>query len=636
MTDRYESMLPGLAKHAERHPRLYRAQVAALAMLGYGLLLGTLLLLIAAAVLTMVASSREDDAAAWALGVVLMGMILTLGEALWIHIPPPRGLVLKRTEAPALWAEIERIRQELRAPAPHQVLISDEMNASVEQVPRFGILGFYRTYITIGLPLAAALTPDEFRAVLAHEYGHLAGAHSRFGVWIYRVRATWTQLLEVLWERRSVTLLVFRAFVRWYAPLLEAYSTVLRRAHEFEADRIADRVAGAAANAAALCRLAVASRFLAEVFWPALSREVRDRPQAPADVFRRLLDQAPGAAAHPDASRWLAENAGQTTEPWDSHPSLTDRLTALGATPAPPAPPAAPAGPSGAHAFFGEHAAPLADRLGRRWADTMQFNWRKDHDEHVQMVQRLASLEARGGEQPLEPAEARERIQLTVQLHGATVAMPLIRDFLASGQADSGVHLVLGRAMLEQGDENGLRHLEQAMELDRGTTEEACAAAVAYLESHGRPAEAQAFHQRASAYLDVVQRASEERDPRNLNFRDTFLPHGLGEADARALSTHLSTVRGLRRALLARKQVSVMPETPCWVMVLDPVWKPGDMESGYNPSAHLGERVRKSVQLPGTLIIVEIVENGWALEKVIAAVPGAELFSRASARAGAR
>jgi hypothetical protein len=55
MHDRYERMLPRLAEHARRHPRLYRAKVGALAMLGYGLLLGVLALLVGATVFVVVA-----------------------------------------------------------------------------------------------------------------------------------------------------------------------------------------------------------------------------------------------------------------------------------------------------------------------------------------------------------------------------------------------------------------------------------------------------------------------------------------------------------------------------------------------------------------------------------------------------
>jgi Zn-dependent protease with chaperone function len=635
MQDRYESMLPRLAEYAKRHPGRYHARVVALAMLGYGVLLGTLLLLTAVAVVVIVASFRAGVGQAWKLAVPLLVLIGVLLEAMWIQINPPRGLVLKRTEAPALWAEIERIRKELGAPAPHQVLISDEMNASVQQVPRLGLLGFYRTYLTIGLPLAASLTPDEFRALLAHEYGHVAGKHGRLGVWIYRVQQTWTEVLSELNDQRHPALIVFRAFVRWYAPYYEAYTAVLRRAHEFDADRDAARVAGSGAAASLLCRLGVASRFESDEFWPVVLRGIEERPQAPADVFRRLLDEAPAAAGHPSAPAWLAQRVALETAPWDSHPSLADRLAALGAAPELPA---GPARPSGAEAFFGEHAAPLADRLSRRWADTMQYNWRQMHDEHLERTRRLAALEAQHAEQPLPPPQARERILLTMQVHGATVAMPLMRDFLDAEQDDAGVHYLLGQSLLNDGDEAGLRHLERAMTLDRMTTESACEMAAGFLHARGRGGEADAFARRAREHGEVLDRASAERAPERLSPRDRFLPHGLTDQDAQALRTFLSTVRGLKRALLARKQVEQFPETPCFVLVVVPVWRPGEVEDAPNPSDGLAERLFNSLTMPGTLMVATVVDrSGRRLEKAIEEVPGAELYSRAgAARAGVR
>lgn len=128
-----------------------------------------------------------------------------------------------------------------------------------------------------------------------------------------------------------------------------------------------------------------------------------------------------------------------------------------------------------------------------------------------------------------------------------------------------------------------------------------------------------------------------ERDARNLSHKDFFLPHGLTVEQAQGLSTHLSTVRGLKRALLVRKQVTVLPDTPCWVLAVEPVWKPGEVEGGHNPSDKLAERVLGSVSLPGTLIVATLGGESRALEKAIVQVPGAELFSRAgAARAGAR
>ena len=92
------------------------------------------------------------------------------------------------------------------------------------------MFGWLNNYLVLGLPLLRALSPAEFRAVLAHEFGHLSGKHGRFSGWIYRVRQTWIQILVSVHQERSYASFLFEPFLEWYAPYLNAYSFVLARA----------------------------------------------------------------------------------------------------------------------------------------------------------------------------------------------------------------------------------------------------------------------------------------------------------------------------------------------------------------------------------------------------------------------
>jgi len=624
----HEAMLPRLAQFAARHPRLYRARVLALAVLGYGLILALLIFLVAALVLTAVGAFRTGEPALIKLAVPLLVFIGVLVDALNVEIRPPKGIVLGRNEAPALWAEIEQVRRTMRAPALYQVLVDGELNASVMQVPRLGMMGFYRTYLTIGLPLAASLTPDEFRSILAHELRHVSGKHGRLGVWIYRVQATWTEVLSDLEQSRHWTRGLFRAFVRWYAPFFDAYTAVLRRAHEFDADRAAAGVASTGTAAAALCRVHLAAAYLETVFWPASFADVGARPTAPEDVYRRLLAVAPGAARHADAAAWLEREAGRTTEPWDTHPSLADRLASLGARAALPAAP----GETAATSFFGQHLERIADRLGRRWWDATQFTWSKQHQEHQAMRARLAALEARAASQPLPAVQARERILLTVELHGQTVAMPLMRDFLDAGQHDPAIHFLMGRTLLEEGDEAGLRHLDRAMELDADVTPAACALAAGFLESRGRAEEAHASRQRNEAYLLTLEHARGERSVSSLTDRDRFLPHGLTAEQAAAVAARIAGIHAVSRALLVRKEVMLRADTPCYVLGVET--RPDEI--GQLSPEQLTRQLLSAVSLPGTVLLVDLVHMGW-LSRAAGKIPGAEVYRRGSpARALAR
>src|SRR5262245_16073364 len=81
-----------------------------------------------------------------------------------------------------LFALLDSVQRAARAPRIHRVLIGPALNAGVAAVPRLGVFCWNRYYLTIGLPLIQSVSESEFTAVIAHEFGHLAGRSSWFAV----------------------------------------------------------------------------------------------------------------------------------------------------------------------------------------------------------------------------------------------------------------------------------------------------------------------------------------------------------------------------------------------------------------------------------------------------------------------
>lgn len=89
------------------------------------------------------------------------------------------------------------------------------------------------------------------------EFGHLSSRSSRFSAWVYRVRKTWAQVWKGLEDERLGSG-VLRWFLHWYGPYFGAYSFVLARAQEYEADRCSVTLCGkdaAARTHANQCRI---------------------------------------------------------------------------------------------------------------------------------------------------------------------------------------------------------------------------------------------------------------------------------------------------------------------------------------------------------------------------------------------
>ena len=123
------------------------------------------------------------------------------------------------------------------------------------QRPRVSVLWWYENSLVLGLPLMAGLPRAQFRAILAHELAHASRYHGRFGSWIYRLRTTWDSVLSYVTEERHWTRVLLDVFLKHYVPYFDAYSFVLIRNHELEADRAAVELAGRDAHGQALVAL---------------------------------------------------------------------------------------------------------------------------------------------------------------------------------------------------------------------------------------------------------------------------------------------------------------------------------------------------------------------------------------------
>ena len=198
---RWQELVRRLEPQARANPTAYRRKVVLLALLGYAFIGGLVLALFALAVLTVVIA-LASSAVLLKLLIPIGVLIFVVARALYVKFEPPDGVPLSRRQAPDLFRMVDEVRQRIQGPRVHEIRLDGETNASVVQVPRLGGLFGSRNYLVLGLPFFGALNADEFRAVVAHELGHLSRAHGRFGAFVYRVRMTWIRLLEGFEARR--------------------------------------------------------------------------------------------------------------------------------------------------------------------------------------------------------------------------------------------------------------------------------------------------------------------------------------------------------------------------------------------------------------------------------------------------
>jgi Zn-dependent protease with chaperone function len=255
-----------------------------------------------------------------------LGCIVGAGAVLWAIVPrpdkfEPPGPRLTRAGAPVLFSLIEEIARTTEQTPPVEVYLLNDVNAFVTQ--RGGVMGFgSRRVMGVGLPLLAHLSPAELAAVIAHEFGHYVSGDVELGPWIYKTRAAIGRSIAATDETWVGA--PFRA----YALLFLKTTLAVSREQEFVADRTAARIAGSAAAASALGRVAA----LAPAYAAYLTSEVRPLVQSGflppvAAGFNQYLQQPRVSALMetPPAEHDALEEDGS----FDTHPPMKDRIAAL-------------------------------------------------------------------------------------------------------------------------------------------------------------------------------------------------------------------------------------------------------------------------------------------------------------------
>ena len=636
---RYEAMIRQLTEYARREPGRYRARVALLAALGYAyivLVLAVLLALLAGIAAALI--TGHVNAVTVKLGFFLAVLVWIILRSLWVTIPPPQGIPLSREGVPALFGMLDRATGALKAPRFHHVLLTDDFNAAVQQVPRLGVFGWQVNYLVLGLPLMAALSPRQFEAVVAHEIGHLSGNHSRFAAWVYRVRKTWVQLLDNLSGSRHKGKAVFEPFFRWYAPFFSAYSFVLARGDEYAADRCAADVAGREAAAEALVSVQVQGQFLEENFWPGLLEQARERADPPPAPLAEMFQALRGPSLADAAPQWLGRALGEKTNDFDTHPALADRLLALGYRPAPavggggtvtdpPLPPPGRApGETAAQSLLGGRLEGLTAQLEAAWRQAVAPQWRRQHTRAQEVRQKLWELNVRAaGGVALTAEERWNRAQWTADLNGGDAAMPLFREILAAEPDHAPARYALGALLLKADDSGGLAEMDRAMALDEDAVLPACEAAYAYLKRAGRPDEAQRYYDRGLARYQLQAAAEQERG--SVLPGDAVLPPELPPKVLDSLRRQLAAEEGVRAAYIVRKDVRHLPERPLYIVGVVPRVRPLTLRSE-NASRDLVRALAKRIDLPVPFYVVPLDNAFKKMGKTMRQTPGALVAQR--------
>ena len=493
-----------LEREADDNPQLHLGKVGLVTALGFLplliLLIGALTGLISL-LYSLFTVGRGPFVPVLLLGVSAAGIVAVV-RALLVPGLVPGGREVTYEDAPALFDAIDDVvermsytrKNETCAAWIESVTLDGSFEAKLHQVPRWGVFGGFQNHLQIGIPLLAALSIAELKALLAHEIGHLGGEHDRVVAWLYRQRVAWGLVQQKFAKPTNAIDRVLGKFFGWYAAYFQAYAFVLARNLEYKADRAAARATHPGAVANALTKIALMRRFLEEEFWPRFMSQVETAPEPPYPPYS-MMPRAFGLALKQWSRQdWLDRSLRTLPVAGDTHPSLGERFEALNILPAPPT----YAADRSSLSLFGQDGPKMLKWCDDMWRKENGAFWRQRHKAISELRWKIAEYD-RNAPADMSPEDLWQKALLVLEVGEHARAIEELQYLITRDPKMAKAQLLLGKLLLQFGDEQGLQYLQLAAEHDAQMVDDAGGAGYTYLMDRGRKGEAQRFWDRVCA-----------------------------------------------------------------------------------------------------------------------------------------
>lgn len=496
----YEGLIRRLEAQAENDPKRFRTQVFLISNCAYLVL--ALAFVICFALLFFAYNWQKNGHSS----VALIGISLSVLPAFWItlkafffRLSPPSGYVLTPKNAPTLFDILNKMRKKLNGPPFHHVVVDHTFNAAISQVPRWGLFGGYKNHLILGLPYLFGVTPQEMLATIAHEYGHVAGNHGKLGAWVYRQRITFGELSSHLEKSKDEGLIeaAIYAAISKFAPYFNAYTFVLSRQNEYEADQTATELIGAKINATGLIRDHLLGSWFYKSFWPTIYKQADTHPEPifkPYSNMKKIFSANYDVWATPQRlqAEWRLES-----DLLDTHPCLSDRVMATGEKSSLPP----QVNISAAEKILGNLALEIAKKLDEEWWAHEKTEWQDYHRRSKKDRETIRKLSLNNGND-LSISDLHELALLSAKYESAETAKTWLALVLSKSTGNfSKAEFEYGKLLLNEKNAKGVDHLEKAALADKTLFEESTSLAYHFLLENQGEIAANRWWERVSSHL---------------------------------------------------------------------------------------------------------------------------------------
>jgi hypothetical protein len=241
----------------------------------------------------------------------------------------PAGVVLERSQAPALFQLVEDTGEHYGGPAIDRIVITAGYQLDIVNTPVLAIPVWSTRSLLVGLPLLQCLSMTRFQCALARRLGQHSRRTNRFLNWLYTLRSIWP-----LYQGRAAgadpAYLPLRAVFSLYAPLYTVLGTAAARLDELQADSYAMELFTDEDVLDAITTDAVYRLFLREKYWPAIRRLHEEDATALTNAHARMATVLHAGLQAASVGQWI-DKAMAVEQQWDDPwPLLLRRLENIG------------------------------------------------------------------------------------------------------------------------------------------------------------------------------------------------------------------------------------------------------------------------------------------------------------------
>jgi Zn-dependent protease with chaperone function len=623
-------------EEARLDPAGHRRKVVLFSMFGYFFLFVPLALLLAVTVGLGWIGINANSYGGWPLFGAAVSGIFAYGwfMSLWVRLPPPEGVPIRRSDAPGLFEIIDSIRDKAPLPRLSAVYLTPDANASLYTRPMIlGLFGPGRQTLILGIVLLAGINADHTRALIAHEFSHQRKDDARAATWGNRVRVAWSGLAQ----RGNI---LVNPILNWFAPRLDAMTFANAREAEYDADAFAASMTDLQTAGEALMRLTLVGLYFETVVVPQLHESIGRTASPPGDFYSAVISRMRKGEVDTEGSQPFARALRDKTSYEDTHPCLLDRLIGIGyhqaqttSDPLSLVSPPQPTDDALTRLFETITIDRVLDLFDRQFAMMFAEAWAS---RHAMVTKSKAALGGSGVAAAHAVAESHighctdsealmETAAMVIETRSILDAMPWIERVLALEPDHAHANSLVARELLDADDPAGIDYAKRATANDPRAYLMIANSLYTYYRGQGMVDEAEQLTRQLAVVEEKLHHATVERT--SLASAKCVEAHDLSEMEVQRLREDLE---GHPRVLLAHvfrmSKLKHLSEVPGYVLAIKFKQRSFTV-SGQNDFVKLAEQISESLRSNHWIIVYTPSVSAW-LRRPCRKHPEAEVFRR--------